>query len=182
MGYPKRLFIDDNSTINGRKQNRVFQRKDSIGAIDIRQYIEDVVNNSPNISITTPTASNLFTDNLTLNSIRFHNLNNNSMIFSNAETFSIGGDPSGGLIEFSLAGGGASYNLSISQARVQLLFNDTVNLNGFTFDATGATLNGGGNTILTNLPTYADDAAAGIGGLATDSLYKTATGELRIKL
>ncbi|HMT02867.1 MAG TPA: hypothetical protein PKD00_06085 [Burkholderiales bacterium] len=32
------------------------------------------------------------------------------------------------------------------------------------------------------LPTYADEAAAVIGGLATDTLYKTAAGELRIKL
>lgn len=32
------------------------------------------------------------------------------------------------------------------------------------------------------LPTYADDAAAGAGGLAAGRLYKTATGEIRIKL
>lgn len=36
--------------------------------------------------------------------------------------------------------------------------------------------------ILTNLPVFADEAAAGVGGLATDTVYKTATGELRIKL
>lgn len=36
--------------------------------------------------------------------------------------------------------------------------------------------------VLTGLPTYADEAAAGVGGLATDTVYKTATGELRIKL
>lgn len=36
--------------------------------------------------------------------------------------------------------------------------------------------------ILDGLPIYADDAAAGAGGLATDTVYKTATGELRIKL
>lgn len=32
------------------------------------------------------------------------------------------------------------------------------------------------------LKTFADDAAAGVGGLVTDDIYKTATGELRIKL
>jgi hypothetical protein len=32
------------------------------------------------------------------------------------------------------------------------------------------------------IPTYADDAAAGVGGLTTGHVYKTATGELRIKL
>lgn len=33
-----------------------------------------------------------------------------------------------------------------------------------------------------NLPTYADDAAAGAGGLTAGHVYKTATGELRIKI
>lgn len=50
--------------------------------------------------------------------------------------------------------------------------------------------NGGGNALIVNsgyvkfigLPTYASDALAGAGGLATDAIYKTATGELRIKL
>ncbi|WGH74585.1 hypothetical protein P8625_10840 [Tenacibaculum tangerinum] len=35
---------------------------------------------------------------------------------------------------------------------------------------------------LTALPTYADDTAAGTGGLVVGEVYKTATGELRIKL
>lgn len=39
-----------------------------------------------------------------------------------------------------------------------------------------------GVLMLTNLPTYADEAAAVTGGLATNTVYKTATGELRIKL
>ena len=34
----------------------------------------------------------------------------------------------------------------------------------------------------TGLPTYADEAAATTGGLSTGDLYKTATGEIRIKL
>jgi len=36
--------------------------------------------------------------------------------------------------------------------------------------------------IMPSLPTYADEAAAVTGGLATNRVYKTATGELRIKL
>jgi hypothetical protein len=36
--------------------------------------------------------------------------------------------------------------------------------------------------IVATLPTYADEAAATTGGLATNTLYKTATGEVRIKL
>jgi len=35
---------------------------------------------------------------------------------------------------------------------------------------------------LTGLSIYADDAAAGVGGLVADDVYKTVTGELRIKL
>jgi hypothetical protein len=34
----------------------------------------------------------------------------------------------------------------------------------------------------TNIPVYADEAAAVVGGLATGKVYKTSTGELRIKL
>tara|TARA_Y100001973_G_C5117862_1_gene291113 strand:+ start:96 stop:446 length:351 start_codon:yes stop_codon:yes gene_type:complete len=33
---------------------------------------------------------------------------------------------------------------------------------------------------ITGLPTYADNTAAVLGGLATNGIYKTATGELRI--
>lgn len=39
-----------------------------------------------------------------------------------------------------------------------------------------------GTLNLSNLSTYADDAAAGTGGLVVNDVYKTATGELRIKL
>ncbi len=41
---------------------------------------------------------------------------------------------------------------------------------------------GDGRVKMTALPTYADEAAAIVGGLATNMIYKTATGELRIKL
>lgn len=40
----------------------------------------------------------------------------------------------------------------------------------------------GGGINAASLPTYADDSAAGSGGLAEGDIYKTATGELRIKL
>lgn len=39
-----------------------------------------------------------------------------------------------------------------------------------------------GNIIAPSLPVYADEAAAIVGGIATDTIYKTSTGELRIKL
>jgi hypothetical protein len=39
-----------------------------------------------------------------------------------------------------------------------------------------------GKWLVKTLPTFADDALAGVGGVATDEIYKTATGELRIKV
>lgn len=45
-----------------------------------------------------------------------------------------------------------------------------------TTKVTGATLK------VTALPVYADEAAAAVGLLATDEVYQTVTGELRIKL
>lgn len=39
-----------------------------------------------------------------------------------------------------------------------------------------------GKVRIENLPTYADDTAAGAGGLAANTLYKTSTGVLMIKL
>jgi len=39
-----------------------------------------------------------------------------------------------------------------------------------------------GNIIAASLPVYADEAAAIVGGIATDTIYKTSTGEIRIKL
>lgn len=44
------------------------------------------------------------------------------------------------------------------------------------------TLNGDTFVKITSLPTHADEAAATSAGLATDTIYKTSTGELRIKL
>ena len=38
------------------------------------------------------------------------------------------------------------------------------------------------NTSITGLPTYADDAAAGTAGLTVGQLYKTATGQVMVKL
>lgn len=44
------------------------------------------------------------------------------------------------------------------------------------------TINTVGIVNVVNAPTYADDTAAGTGGLVAGDIYKTATGELRIKL
>lgn len=45
-----------------------------------------------------------------------------------------------------------------------------------------ATLNSSGVLNLASCPEYADDSAAGTGGLVAGDVYKTSTGELRIKL
>ena len=52
---------------------------------------------------------------------------------------------------------------------------------GLTFGTTWLTLDTTGLLSLYGLPTYADDSAAGTGGLVANNVYKTATGELRIK-
>jgi hypothetical protein len=48
--------------------------------------------------------------------------------------------------------------------------------------STGADVQVTGDLSVSALPTYADEAAAVTGGLATGDIYKTATGELRVKL
>lgn len=50
----------------------------------------------------------------------------------------------------------------------------------FVIDASGKIK--ASNVIFTGIPTHADDAAAGAAGLVAGEMYKTATGELRIKL
>lgn len=45
----------------------------------------------------------------------------------------------------------------------------------------GATTLSNASVTLSGVPTYADDAAAGAGGLTAGQVYQTATGELRIK-
>lgn len=54
-----------------------------------------------------------------------------------------------------------------------------IGLNGST-DVLELTTSGG--VIIPNLPTYADNAAATAGGLGVNQIYKTATGELRVRV
>jgi len=47
----------------------------------------------------------------------------------------------------------------------------------------GSAVSGATNTLTVNgLPTYANEAAAVTGGLAAGMIYKTSTGEVRVKL
>lgn len=83
----------------------------------------------------------------------------------------------------------ASYDAGVITGTTKLILavadnSATPNVDALTIDKDGiettnaniATLN------LSGIPTYADEAAAVTGGLATGDVYKTATGELRIKL
>ena len=73
------------------------------------------------------------------------------------------------------------YSVFIGGANGRLNFVNETTSNGVVMDNTG-TLTIDGILHLVNLGTYADDTAAGAGGLGTGDVYKTATGELRIKL
>ena len=66
-----------------------------------------------------------------------------------------------------------------ANGKFNILNEDTSN--GVLLDNTG-TLTIDGILNLVNLGTYADDSAAGTGGLVAGDVYKTTTGELRIKL
>jgi len=57
----------------------------------------------------------------------------------------------------------------------------TGTLTGGTATITGNASVGGAEVTLSGIPTYADDAAAGTGGMTSGQVYQTATGELRIK-
>ena len=73
------------------------------------------------------------------------------------------------------------YSVFIGGANGKLNFTNETTSNGMVLDNTG-TLTIDGILTLVNLGTYADDTAAGVGGLGAGDVYKTATGELRIKL
>lgn len=73
--------------------------------------------------------------------------------------------------------------LYIGTAEVDMIKgNDGFTIDSFITPTNGIKVLSTGGMLVKGLPTYADDAAAGVGGLPTDAIYKTATGELRIKL
>jgi len=72
--------------------------------------------------------------------------------------------------------------LSAGTANNSISFNESTDIATLKTSATTRmTVSATGIFNLT-LPTYADDVAAGLGGLVTGDLYKTATGEVRIKI
>lgn len=131
----------------------------------------DEINGSP--------AGNIANSDLTFDDTHVHELDGYSMLLSN----------NAGLEEYISIGAGAVeigyVSTPASENRVKVV-NGKVDIDvaGSTFISSIA---GTGVDImqqlyLSNIPTYADDTAAGAGGLAQFGVYQTATGELRIKL
>jgi hypothetical protein len=85
------------------------------------------------------------------------------------------------LSSLSLASGDYTTIIEAGFTSIELSHGTTgVNRNSITLDASGITLSSLAQVILPTLAVYADNAAAISGGLTSDMLYKTATGELRI--
>jgi len=125
-------------------------------------------------------ADNFANADLTLTGTRLHDLDGNALIIadnpsaSTTEYFTIGG----GGVEIGFGAGG-------SLDRVQVVTNSIkLDINGTTMIevSSGAKIELKDLVFMIALPTYANDAAAGAGGLSQHGIYKTATGELRIKL
>lgn len=111
-------------------------------------------------------AENFANADLTLTAIRNHDLGGYGVIMTNGE-----------LSVDSTGTGGSCFSS----------YTDTSNLS---YSAIVVENTGGGNALVVNngfvrfinTPTYANEAAATTAGLLTGTIYKTATGELRIKL
>ena len=106
--------------------------------------------------------------------------------YKNLELF-ITDNPTASTTEYFYIGGGVAelgYD-GVSPDRIQVSSDQIIiDLNGVTKISvtTGNNIQLNDLVYLTALPTYANEASAILGGLATDCVYKTSTGELRIKL
>jgi len=77
----------------------------------------------------------------------------------------------------------SGYNMALIQAEFDALSTalaDALSRSGAGTNTLTADLDLNGNSLINALSTYADNAAAISGGLATGTMYKTATGEVRI--
>jgi len=100
---------------------------------------------------------------LTLTGTRIHDLDGNILGLTDGNT------------TFQNNAGTSGYVLSVVGQDDTALYIDQQNGSQLALDI----FNG---LIRISLPTYADDTAAGVGGLTIGMIYQTATGELRIKL
>ena len=100
-------------------------------------------------------------------------------------TVKVGGTSSTGVYEFGRST--KTQTIEISAGTTENGQTNTVNIGngGASGSATNINIGGGSGTCtvkLANLPTHDNEAAAVSAGLAQDTVYKTSTGELRIKL
>lgn len=124
-------------------------------------------------------AENFANADLTLTGTRLHDLDGNALLIADnpsafsTEYFTLGG----GVAEIGYGTSGSSNSVKIQSTAIDtyiggvsktVVTSNSIQLLDLVY--------------MTALPTYANDAAAGAGGLAQNAIYKTATGELRIKL
>ena len=100
-------------------------------------------------------------------------------------TVKVGGTSSTGVFEFGRST--KNQTIKISAGATESGQTNTISIGnaGVSGSATNINIGGGSGTCtvkLANLPTHADEAAANTAGLAQDTVYKTSSGELRIKL
>ena len=100
-------------------------------------------------------------------------------------TVKVGGTASTGVFEFGRST--KNQTIKISAGATESGQTNTISIGnaGVSGSATNINIGGGSGTCtvkLANLPTHADEAAANTAGLAQDTVYKTSSGELRIKL
>lgn len=124
-------------------------------------------------------AENFANSNLTFTGTRLHDLDGNALLIadnpsaSTTEYFTLGG----GVAEIGYGASGSSNSVKVESTSVYISIGGVAQ-----FNITSSEIQLLDLVYMTALPTYANDAAAGAGGLATNAIYKTATGELRIKL
>lgn len=118
---------------------------------------------------------------LTLTSTRTHSLNGNMFtivddpLIASPSGFAL--SPTAGGFEYK---SGATSNI-LQVSNVDFLL-DCANGNQMVLNSVGGIQVASAIFSFISLPTFADDISAGIGGVFTNEIYKTPTGELRIKL
>jgi hypothetical protein len=176
--------INGSLTINASTGNIVLNGKGNI--------IDSVVSNAVVIGdnqvvtkngITTNVANvneNFANADLTFTDIRLHDLNGYGLI--------IGDNPlvnNSGLMIGATAGG-IEYRSGLTKNQLQISAGDFLlnaeNGNEMVLDSIGGIQITRPRFSFINIPTFTNDITAGLGGVVTHEVYKTPTGELRIKL
>lgn len=175
--------INGSLTVNSSSGNVILNGKGNIVDTVVSNAVvigdNQLVNKNGITSNTGNVNENFATADLTLTDNRAHDLNGNGLFITD--------NPTASTTEYFYIGGGVAelgYD-GVSPDRIQVSSDQIIiDLNGVTKISvtTGNNIKLNDLVYLTALPTYANEASAILGGLATDCVYKTSTGELRIKL